>query len=58
MFKKYVLAGVGLILTSMAAHAGVVIGGTRFIFDQKKSSITFEVKNTSQTRFLVMSKSA
>ncbi|WP_370965400.1 fimbrial biogenesis chaperone [Enterobacter wuhouensis] len=56
MFKKYVLAGVGLILTSMAAHAGVVIGGTRFIFDQKKSSITFEVKNTSQTRFMVMSK--
>ncbi|HFZ8995713.1 TPA: molecular chaperone [Citrobacter freundii] len=56
MFKKDIALGLTLLSCSLFAHAGVVIGGTRFIFDANKTSITFEVNNTSSIRYLVMSK--
>lgn len=41
---------------SLTAHAGVVIGGTRFIYPEGADSITFEVKNTSSDTYLVNTK--
>lgn len=42
--------------TCCYAQAGVVVEGTRFIFNADKTSITFTVNNTSQQRFLLLSK--
>ncbi|ECG8590419.1 molecular chaperone [Salmonella enterica subsp. salamae] len=56
MFRKYILLGLALLAGSPVVHAGVVIGGTRFIFDADKPGITFEVNNTASNRYLVMSK--
>lgn len=42
--------------TCWYAQAGVVVEGTRFIFNADKTSITFTVNNTSQQRFLLLSK--
>ncbi len=42
--------------TCCYAQAGVVVEGTRFIFNADKPSITFTVNNTSQQRFLLLSK--
>lgn len=51
--KKAVFA---LLACCFAAHAGVTVDGTRFIFDADKPSITFTVNNTAQQRYLVLSK--
>lgn len=45
-----------LLALCVNAHAGIVVDGTRFIFDADKPSITFTVNNTAQQRFLVLSK--
>ncbi|HDR1956306.1 TPA: molecular chaperone [Enterobacter hormaechei] len=48
-----------LVITAIpctAVQAGLVIGGTRFIYNSKDASITFQVKNTSQNPYLVQSK--
>lgn len=44
------------VCTCWDAQAGVVVEGTRFIFNADKTSITFTVNNTSQQRFLLLSK--
>lgn len=38
------------------AHAGIVIGGTRFVYPQAAESITVDVKNTAATNYLVQTK--
>lgn len=38
------------------AHAGIVVGGTRFIFNGDQDSISFQVKNTSANVYLVQTK--
>lgn len=40
----------------MPAHAGVVMAGTRFVYDEGKSSLSISLKNTSSTPFLVQVK--
>lgn len=46
-----------LLLTDMAtARAGVVISGTRFIFPEGEKSITFTVRNPSNTSWLIYPK--
>ena len=41
---------------SLQAQAGVVIGGTRFIYNEGKPSISFRVINQSPSRYLITSK--
>lgn len=41
---------------SLQAQAGVVIGGTRFIYNEGKPSISFRVINQSPSRYLILSK--
>lgn len=45
-----------LLMFSFAVQAGVVIGGTRFIYPEAADSISFEVKNTSSDTYLVNTK--
>lgn len=44
------------IFISLSTQAGVVIGGTRFVYPEKEPSISVGVKNTSAQVFLVQSK--
>lgn len=39
-----------------SVHAGVVIGGTRFIYDEGKPSISFRVRNEDSFNYLVVTK--
>lgn len=45
-----------LMLVSVFAQAGVVIGGTRFIYGEKQQSITVSVRNKSAAPFLLNTK--
>ncbi|HHI2554918.1 molecular chaperone [Klebsiella aerogenes] len=48
------MAGVAMLwLFSSLAHAGVVIGGTRFVFGEKQSSISVALRNKSPEAYLV-----
>lgn len=40
------------------AQAGVVLGGTRFIYNEGKSSISFRILNQSSSRYLIVTKIA
>lgn len=44
------------LMACFAAQAGVVIGGTRFVYPEGADSISFEVKNTSSDTYLVNTK--
>lgn len=41
---------------SFTAHAGIVIGGTRFVFPEAAESITVDMKNTTSADYLVQTK--
>lgn len=45
-----------LLLAVFSAHAGIVVGGTRFIYSGSRESISFNVKNTSSDVYLVQTK--
>ncbi|HIE5389291.1 TPA: fimbrial biogenesis chaperone [Enterobacter cancerogenus] len=50
------IPGALCLFISLTAHAGVIIGGTRFIFDADKTGITFTVHNTAKIRYLIVTK--
>lgn len=45
-----------ILFSAFPAHAGIVVGGTRFIFNGDQDSISFQVKNTSTNLYLVQTK--
>lgn len=49
------LATIGLLLSLSPARAGVVIGGTRFIYPAGASSLSVPLRNTSATSWLINS---
>ncbi|MBW9417974.1 fimbria/pilus periplasmic chaperone [Enterobacter roggenkampii] len=57
VMKLRILIPVLAILTFISfAHAGVVIGGTRFVYPEKQHSITVSVRNKSTLPWLVSAK--
>ncbi|WP_368747439.1 molecular chaperone [Enterobacter cancerogenus] len=55
-FCGILLCACALLFTLPAAHAGVVISGTRFVYPAGKKSITFAVRNPSTTTWLIHTK--
>ncbi|MDK9366330.1 fimbrial biogenesis chaperone [Lelliottia wanjuensis] len=55
VFHKTVLAGLLAVLGSTAAHAGVVIGGTRVIYDGSKKEASLSVNNADNVPYLIQS---
>ncbi|RJT20061.1 molecular chaperone [Buttiauxella izardii] len=53
--RKLIIAALCIATTSVAAHAGVIIGGTRLVYngDQKESSIS--INNPDSTNYLIQS---
>jgi P pilus assembly chaperone PapD len=45
----------GLLLTSLSASAGVIVGGTRVIYDGGKKEAALSVKNPDKTAYLIQS---
>ena len=57
VMKLRILIPVLALLTFISfAHAGVVIGGTRFVYPEKQHSITVSVRNKSTLPWLVSAK--
>jgi P pilus assembly chaperone PapD len=57
MMPAVLYSAVVLMLVNVTmVHAGVVIGGTRFIYGEQLRSITFSVRNTSETAYLLNTK--
>lgn len=55
LFHKTLLAGMLAILGSTASHAGVVIGGTRVIYDGGKKEASLSVNNADNVPYLIQS---
>lgn len=49
----FLLVAIGLLLPLSSTQAGVVIGGTRFIYDAEKASLSIPVRNTSSSSWLI-----
>lgn len=54
-FRTPLLATALLSLMLSAAHAGVIIGGTRIIFDGAKKETSLSVNNPDGTPYLIQS---
>ncbi|EMC1016763.1 fimbria/pilus periplasmic chaperone [Enterobacter bugandensis] len=55
MKHTLVVAGIVLMLVSELSQAGLVIGGTRLLYDAKKYEVSLKVTNTGDSRLLVQS---
>lgn len=55
VFQKTLLAGLLAVLGSTAADAGVVIGGTRVIYDGAKKEASLSVNNADNVPYLIQS---
>ena len=55
-FPGILLSACALLTAVPAAHAGVVISGTRFIYPAGEKSITFAVRNPSTSTWLIHTK--